>query len=157
MLTKIWLFAAIAAFTIPSASAQVAQAAQSSPPANPAWQRVEVLPPGTRIYIGAKLQTTCNFTRADAESLTCAEGAGGNPLTIQRIDIRVVKRARRTRSTWAGFGIGYVAGAAIGSATSSGSLGKVAGGGAGAVLGIITGSIIGHFTDFTRSTIYKAP
>jgi hypothetical protein len=150
--------------TLPAALpfAAPAQTALATPPrqvAGYSWERVESLPPGARMYVSARSNATCNFLRAGADSLTCTQGIGGNPLTVQRVDVRKVKLSRRGHSAGVGTGIGAGVGLVIGQIVGARNpaVGRGLGGGIGMFYGLIYGPIVGFFTDFTRSTIYLAP
>ena len=125
------------------------------------WLYVQALPAGASIYVSPKTGKTfpCRFTSADTEALTCTVNRFPTPIALPRSEIKTVKLARRTRSTWPGFGIGYPGGAAVGrifGETQPNSLVGSLAIGVGALAGIIAGSVIGHITDFTRSTVYRA-
>jgi hypothetical protein len=148
----------VSAALIP-ALAQATLATPSKQVAGYSWERVESLPPGTRMYVSARSNTTCNFLRAEADSLTCTQGIGGNPLTVQRVDVRKVKLSRRGHSAGVGAGIGAGAGLVIGQIVGARNpaVGRGLGGAIGIFYGLIYGPVAGFFTDFTRSTIYLAP
>ncbi|HEV2620004.1 MAG TPA: hypothetical protein VGU23_08730 [Acidobacteriaceae bacterium] len=144
------------------ASALCASAQQAAQPAGKGWDAVRALHPGSSLDI--KLRQggqKCNFRSADADTLTCNHGTD---ITLQRADILQVKAHQRARSTLAGLAIGAGAGAGIGAAAttpcSSNSFcfgGRAGGALVYGVLGGAAGALTGYFSDFTHSTIYKAP
>jgi hypothetical protein len=144
-----------------SVSAQ--QASQPVPAAaapNLNWERVEAITPGQRMYVYATNNFTCNFLKADASSLTCTRGLAGKPLTFTEAEVKRVKISRRNRSAWIGLGIGGFAGDAIGAASVAhdhDNLTTLAAETGGLLIGCIVGAVVGVVTDFTRSTIYRAP
>lgn len=140
-----------------------AQQPAAGPPAGSNWDRVEALPPNTYLHVNArKHHSICYLTMVDEASLSCSKdtGVGHKPLSFQRTDITSIKLARRGRSA--------VLGAAI-----LGGAGAVAGGiqgahsnyfavkGAWAMIygfsGLFAGAPIGYLSDFSASTIYRAP
>lgn len=150
----------------------VAAAAQqaSQPPAGSNWQHVSVLPVGTGINVKAKSQhINCNFKSADADTLTCSRGfVGGKPkeIVFQRGEVKVIKINHRVRSTLVGTGIGAGTGAVVGfavgtSGNDNGFFGKnFLRGAVTAVFGVggaVIGATAGALTDFTKSTVYRAP
>jgi hypothetical protein len=154
---------------VPTLSARAQQSAQqptpAPPPAGSNWQHVQALPVGASINIKArKSHAGCKLKAVDADTLTCTHG---KDLIFQRADIVTIKIPHRGRSTLVGVGLGAGVGALIGAATGSkGCSGQafcinilsrsdLAAIGAVAVGAI--GAIAGGATDFTRSTVYKAP
>jgi hypothetical protein len=135
------------------------------PPAGSNWQHVQALPIGQSINIKArKSHAGCKLKSVDTDSLTCTQG---KDLVFQRADIVTIKISRHPRSTLVGLGLGAGIGALIGAATGSPScsgqtfcldiLNRSALAAIGAVGVGAVGAIIGVSTDFTRSTVYKAP
>ena len=151
-LTTLWAFAA------------PAQQPAVQPPAGSNWQHVQSLPLGTPIQVKTRTnKAKCALKSVDADSLTCMHG---KDLVFQRSEIRSITASRRSRSTWAGAGIGAGAGFAIGAGSAaatdkggwfSGAGWDALGGAIVGVLGAAIGAGIGAGTDFTHSTIYKAP
>jgi hypothetical protein len=155
------------AFTAPAQ-----QPAASAPAAGSNWQRVQALPVGASIQVKArKSHSSCKLKSVDADSLTCTNG---KDIVFREADIVSIKVPHRGRSTLVGLAAGGATGALIGAAAGSsgctpgppgnifqnfclnvvsrGDLAAIGGASLGAV-----GAIIGGLTDFTRSTVYKAP
>ena len=138
----------------------VAHAQQpAQPPAGSNWQHVQALPVGTKIYVNANDQTaTCKLISVDDGTLTCTHGKA---TTFQRSEIKSVKIPRHAVSTailagaGAGVGVGVVAATSNSIGFGGWAKGSVYAGGAG--VGAVLFGSIGYFTDFARSTIYKAP
>jgi hypothetical protein len=132
------------------------------PPAGSNWQHVQALPPGTAIQVQTRTSNAkCALKSVDADSLTCIHG---KDLVFQRSEIRSIKIPRRGRSALVGLAIGGGAGAGIGAAVTASKGGWFSGAGwdaiGAAILGTVGGAIgagIGAATDFTHSTVYKAP
>ena len=150
---------ALALVPVLAASAQQ-HAAQ--PPAGANWQHVQALPAGASISVEARTtHANCNLKVVTADSLTCTHG---KDLVFQRADILTIKIPHRGRSTLAGLAIGAGAGLITGYAVTAGQgcsnnciIGRGTVASAGALgLGAI-GAIVGVLTDFTHSTVYKAP
>jgi len=146
-------------FVVTSASAQTAPTSNPSP-ATPVtgWQLVQALPPGTKVHIKffAHHKSDCRVASVDADSISCDTSA-----VFKRIDIASIRANHRVRSTLVGLGIGYGSAAAI-TAIAAGRGGCQHIGCAGAVAIVDVGllismPIIGHITDFTAGTIYRAP
>ncbi len=150
------------------ASALSAHAARqpAQPPAGSNWQHVQALPISASIYVKAKhSHSKCILKSADAVTLICTRG---KEIVYQRVDIVNIKIPRHGRSTLAGLAIGAGVGAALGAATggdpcktTQGFCADVASRGETAAfsgfLFAAIGAPIGYFTDFTRSTVYRAP
>jgi hypothetical protein len=139
---------------------------QSSQPASAGsnWARVQVLPAGKTINVKTKdRHMVCKLVSVDADMLRCSDHA--KDVTFQRAEIVSVKIPRRGRSTLIGFGIGAGTGAVIGFAGATNSGNGFFGanfmrGAVTAVFGVVGGVIgapVGYATDFSRSTVYKAP
>jgi hypothetical protein len=158
------LLATLLAFTTLSGTAQQpAQAPAPPPPAGSNWQHVQALPIGASIYVKAKSsQTNCKLKSVDADTLTCTRG---KDLVFQRADIVTIKIPHRGRSTLIGLAIGGGAGAAIGFGAGTNNSNGFFGpnfmrGAVTAVFGVgggLIGAITGGLTDFSKSTVYKAP
>ncbi len=107
-------------------------------------------------------QEVCKLKGADADTLTCIHG---RDLTFQCSDIVSIKIPRRGRSALIGAAIGGGVGTGIGFA--AGTTGKDTFFGPnflrgattaiGAVFGGVVGGATGALTDFSHSTVYKAP
>jgi hypothetical protein len=150
ILTSVLLL--LASFVMANAQTHVADS-------GPSWSRLEGLPSGVGIHVKALHQTTnCSFKSATETELTCVNGSGV-PQVFKRDDLKRVQLRHRGRSTLVGMAIGAGGGAAIGAPL--GQSGSFVGHGAAAVIiavpGTIIGGIVGALTDFTRSTIYRAP
>jgi hypothetical protein len=124
------------------------------------WQRVQALRAGTSINVKARTSHAgCKLKSVDADTLTCTQG---KDLVFQRADILQIKVAHRGRSAVVGLAAGAGAGAIAGVASSSPCSGIcIVGRGTEVLvfavgLGVI-GAITGLATDFTHSTVYKAP
>jgi hypothetical protein len=144
-----------------SAPAQLPAQQPAPSPTPSGWQRVQALPAGASINIKAKTShASCKLKSVDADSLTCTHG---KDLVFQRADIVNIKVPHRGRSTLVGLAVGAGVGAIAGKASAGGpcnnfciiSPGTVVA--AGAVGFGAVGTIVGVLTDFTRSTVYKAP
>jgi hypothetical protein len=142
---------------------------QAAPPAGSNWQHVQALPIGASISVKARTgHQNCILKTVDADSLTCIHG---KDFLFQRTDVRSITIPRHGRSTLIAAGIGIGAGVAIGAATynpctaaeqktflgclqifSRGDLALVGG-----VVGGVIAAPIGYFTNFAKSTVYKAP
>lgn len=140
----------------------VAQQALPDAPSVTGWHGVELLMPGKTVVVASKTgHATCIVDRADSQSLACAPAT-----TYARPDVRSVRIHHRWRSALVGAGIGAGVGAVIGAATGDPACrpntfclafvnkGELAG-----IFGIALGVVglpVGYFTDFTRTTVYKA-
>jgi hypothetical protein len=123
-----------------------------------------MLPTGTSIYVYTRgRHKRCEFASADAGTLTCIRG---KRVTFQRTEIASIKLAHRGRSSLVGLAVGVGGGIGIGSAIPLAHpggplnfepLARALLVGIGAASGTIGGSLAGYLTDFTRSTVYKAP
>jgi hypothetical protein len=136
---------------------------QSAPPAGSNWQNVIALPIGTAIHVQARTHPTlCTLKSVDADTLICIRdtGVGAKDLTFQRSDIKTIQIARRGRSGLLGGSIGAGAGALAGGIVGLHSH-YFAVRGAWAMIfafsGAFAGAPAGYLTDFTASTIYRAP
>jgi hypothetical protein len=150
--------------TLAAAAQQLAAGPQqpalppTAPPAGSNWQHIQALPSGTNIYLTTRSGTMrCTLTAVDADSLTCTRGKS---TVFQRSEIKTVKLPHRGRSTAILGGVGAGLGVAVvkGLASSWGlrtAKGSVYAGGAG--IGAVVFGPIGYFTDFARSTVYRAP
>jgi hypothetical protein len=152
----------------PVFGATAQQPTASTPPAGSNWQHVEALPVGAYIAVKArKSHLNCKLKSVTDDSLTCAQG---KDTVFQREDILTIKIPRRGRSTLIATGVGAGVGAIVGAASTGCStaernsfLGcfltptRPQGAAVGAVLFGAIGAPIGFFTDFAKSTIYKAP
>ena len=144
--------------TISATAQQAAQAPVAAPPAG--WQKVQALAAGTSIKVKTRTgNTACTLKSVDAGALTCNHG---KDIVIQQADILTVKVPHRGRSALVGLAIGGGGGAIVGAASIpscsgiciiSRSTGAVVVGVAGALIG----AIVGVTTDFTHTTVYKAP
>jgi hypothetical protein len=130
------------------------------PPAGSNWQQVQALPIGASIKVAARHnEAKCTLKSVDADTLTCTHG---KDIVFQRTDIVNIKVPHRGRSTLVGLAIGAGAGGIAGFA-STGPCGNncILGRGTVATAGALglgaVGAIVGVLTDFTRSTVYKAP
>jgi len=131
-------------------------AAQSSPPpaAGSNWQHVQVLPAGTSIKVNARsCHANCKVKSVDADSLSCT---GKTDMVYQRTDVQSIGISHRGRSAGIGAAVGGGVGAGIGAGSCHNGWQGVCAIGLGAQ-GAVAGLLVGLFTDFTRSTIYKAP
>jgi hypothetical protein len=138
------------------------QPTPQTPPAGSNWQHVQALPIGASLDIKAKKShLTCKLKSVDDDSLTCAQG---KDIVLQRMDILTIKIPRRGRSTLIGTAIGGGTGALIGfgiGTSGPGWFGNNAFRGpvtaVFAAMGGVVGAATGAISDFTRSTVYKAP
>jgi hypothetical protein len=154
---------AIAQSAVAPQSAPPQPAAQTAPPAGSNWQHVMALPINTDIHIAARTRhALCTLKRVDADSLTCERdtGVGSKELTFQREEIKTIKLTHRARSAVIGASIGVGAGA-TGGAIYARDNHYFAVRGAFAMIyafaGAFGGAPTGYLTDFTRSTVYRAP
>jgi hypothetical protein len=167
---RMLIAATIVLATLSATAQQTAQPAAAMPPAGSNWQHVQALPVGMSLYVSAaKRHSSCIFKGADADSLTCTHG---KDLVFQRAEVKTVKIAHRGRSMLIGAGAGMGAGALFGAVAYGGGctgaqkrdyLGCFDGVSqsgfavAGAAAFGVLGTTVGYFTDFTHSTVYKAP
>lgn len=141
----------------------VCASAETPSPAG-AWQRVQALPPQTRVHIKTDhRKLNCVLSSVSDDQLVCSNTVVG------RAEIKVITLPRKGASTIAGLAIGAGAGAGIGvgigaavNAGDKGNLlhvsgGKAAGVGAavGAIIGAGAGALVGYGTDFLGKTVYK--
>ncbi len=140
-----------------------AQSATAPTPAGSNWQHVQALPIGTNIQVTAsKRPIVCTLTAVAADSLACDHNYRFevHKLVFQRAEIRTVKLTRRGRSAVLAAAIGAGAGATAGGIQGIHS-NYFAVHGAFAMIyafaGAFAGAPIGYFTDFSASTIYRAP
>jgi hypothetical protein len=144
-------------------SAAVPANAHAAEPAGSNWQHVEALPINTYIHINARTRRMpCTLKAIDADTLTCDRdtGVGTKQVVFQRTEITAIKIAHRGRSALIGAGIGGGAGA-LGGGIYSINNHYFAVRGAFAMIygfaGLFAGAPLGYLTDFTASTIYRAP
>jgi uncharacterized protein YcfJ len=124
------------------------------------WAAVQALPSGVGLHVSSRSHgSNCIFKSATVDALTCVSTNGQTTNVYPKAEIRSVKLRHRGRSTLAGLAIGIGGGALIGA--SLGRSGSFVGHGTAATIvaipGAIIGAIVGASTDFTHSTIYKAP
>jgi hypothetical protein len=135
------------------------------PTARSDWQRVKALPPGIAMDIKSTTKHMhCKLTGVTDETLTCTHDSTTASEVFPRTAILWIKLGHRGRSALIGAGIGGAAIATAGFAatTDKGGFfgpnflrGQVTG--VGAVAGGLIGAGIGALTDFSKTTIYKAP
>ncbi len=121
-----------------------------------------MLPIGASINVKSRTShLACKLKSVDADTLTCTHG---KDVVFQRADILTIQISRRGRSALIGLAAGGGVGALLGYATSSsckpGDLCILPRGGVAAFTGVtfgLIGTITGGLTDFTRSTVYRAP
>ena len=141
-----------------------ASAQQPTPPsAGSDWAHVQALPAQTYVHINARTRhAICYLTAVEADSLSCRKdtGVGHKELSFQRSEITSIKLARRGRSAILGAAILGGAGAIVGGVQATRS-NYYAVKGAWSMIygfsGIFAGAPIGYLTDFSASTIYRAP
>lgn len=140
----------ILALTVPAGAAA---------PQTSGWDKIQALPTGTAVHVtSGKRHVKCKVQAVTADSLSCASGDN-----IPRAEIASIKVNRRALSTLIGAGIGAGAAAGIGVGLNNSdknswitfSNGDVAG--VFAVVGAVIGAPIGFFSDFAKSTVYRAP
>jgi hypothetical protein len=140
-----------------------AQAAAALPPAGSNWQHVQALPVGTSIQVNTSTRhTICTLTAVDADTLSCDRNFRFTvqKVLFQRAEIRTVKLTRRGRSAVLGAAIGAGVGALAGSIQGARSNYFAVHGAFAAIYafaGAFAGAPIGYLTDFSASTIYRAP
>jgi len=162
----------LALATLSASAQQTAQQPVPPPPAGSNWQHVQMLPKGTSIYVYSRTShQRCDLAAIDADTLTCVHG---KDIVFQRTGIASIKLAHRGRSSLVGLAIGAGAGIGIGYGiaashadttvcglgcvtVSDKPISKPIYSAMGALLGATVGTLTGYFTDFTRSTVYKAP
>lgn len=152
------LFFSPFSFAQSSSSAQPAHAPEGSD-----WRHVEALPIGSYIHVyGNTKKSLCTLTAVDDNSLQCSRdtGVGTKPVAFQRSEIREIKLAHRGRSGLIGAGSLAGAGALAGLYQDSSSQ-YFAVKGAWSMIygftGLFAGAPIGYLSDFSASTIYRAP
>ncbi len=122
------------------------------------WARVQTISTGTSIHVNtATSHVLCVLKADDAETLTCAHHF--QDLKFTRAEIKSIKVAHRTRSTWVAVGIallGMGIATQIANHTAQDQLGTGIVVGLAGLLALIVSPIVGYFTDFTRSTVYQA-
>jgi hypothetical protein len=118
------------------------------------WQNVQVLAAGTSIHVYTQsVHMFCSLTSVDGDNLNCNNG---RDLIFQRSEIKSIKLNQHDRSVPLGIAIGAGLGAGVGAAACH----KTGYSGLCATIGIPVGAIggiIGYISDFTASTVYKAP
>jgi hypothetical protein len=129
------------------------------------WERVRALPPATNIDVkAASGHFHCKVTQVTEDTLVCLHGKTST--TFERVNIRSIKIDRRGRSALVGGAVGggglAIAGFAVTTGGSKDSFfgsnflrGPVTAGALG--VGAVLGGGIGALTDFSKSTVYKAP
>jgi hypothetical protein len=157
---RTFLLAMLLIPALPVPAQELIQPATAPPPAGSNWQHVQALPPGTPVHISARARSlTCTLISVDADTLTCAQT--GN-VVLQRSEIKNIKIAHRGRSAASGAAIGAAVGViAVEAAWNKNwSWGGINRGTVAALVGVPIGglgALAGLFTDFTKSTVYKAP
>ena len=158
------LFAILTPMLVTSALLNAsAQAAAAPPPAGSNWQNVQALPAGTSVEVQAsKRHLACTLTAVDADTLACDRNYRFTiqKVVFQRAEIRTVKLTRRGRSAIFGAVIGAGAGAVAGGiqgAHSNYFAVHSAFATIYAFAGAFAGAPIGYLTDFSASTVYRAP
>lgn len=118
---------------------------------------------GISVHVNtAKRHTICSLLTVDDAGLTCSHdtGVGHKELRFDRGEIRSIKLAHRGRSAVLGAAIVGGAGAVAGGIQGAGS-NYFAVKGAFAMIygfsGMLAGAPIGYLTDFSASTVYRAP
>jgi len=160
MVKRLLLLPALALLVVAPTHAQRA-------PEGSNWQRIEALPVGTSVHVltrssGKTHKTLCSVKSVDADTLTCIldTGVGPKELVLQRSEIGTIKLARRGHSGLLGGLIAGGAGAAAGGIVATRNH-YYAFGGAWAeifgITGLCIGAPAGYLSDFTASTIYRAP
>ncbi|HEY0784421.1 MAG TPA: hypothetical protein VGD62_01035 [Acidobacteriaceae bacterium] len=135
------------------------------PKAGSNWQHVQALPPGTGIEVkDSSSQVRCKLTLVTEDQLTCMHGS--KPAVFARTEVRWVRVPHRERSALIGAGAGGgVLAISFFAATTNNNKDALFGSnflrgeatGVGALAGGLIGGAIGAATDFSRSTVYKAP
>lgn len=146
----------------------VGQQALPSAPGVSSWRPVQDLPVGVSLHLKTTSQgLTCRVKSVDASSITCAN-AGTSPFQIS--EIKSIKQVHRGRSALVasliGIGVGTIIGAATAESCSAqersifprcfNPVSRADTALVGAVIFGVIGAPVGYFTDFTRSTVYKA-
>lgn len=146
-------------------AATLAASAQqpAPPPEGSNWARVQALPAQTYLHVNArKGHAICYLTAVEPDSLSCSKdtGVGHKEISFQRSDITSIKLAHRGRSAVLGAtilgGAGALAGAVQGTRSNYFAV-KGAWAMIFAFSGAFAGAPIGYLTDFSASTIYRAP
>ena len=153
------LLAILFAFTF-AAAIQAQVPASVVAPNHDDWSRVQALKPGTRVLLNAATRRgSCTIQAVTPDALTCTSG---NQPNVLRADIRVIKLPHRGRSAIIGAGAGAAVGALSGYAAAGpdpGNLKILSRGDVALIFAIpiaVVGAIIGFFTDFARTTFYRA-
>ena len=140
------------------AQTQIPPAAASSTHAD--WSRVQALKPGTKVLLDASTRHgSCTILVVTADDLTCSSGIQPHVL---RANIRAIKLPHRGRSVLIGAAAGGAAGAIAGYAAAgpnSSNFNIVSRSDAAVIFAVplaIIGALIGFFTDFARTTFYRA-
>jgi hypothetical protein len=121
-----------------------------------------MLPAGANLNVKTRTgHASCKLKSVDADSLTCTHS---KDLTFQRTDIVNIKIPHRGRSTLIGLAAGGGVGAIIGAAATHGNtcsqfcfVSNADVTLATSLVGGFVGAVVGVTTDFSRSTVYKAP
>jgi hypothetical protein len=152
---------------VPALPAFAQRPASPAPPEGSNWQNVEALPAGTTINVKARAQhANCKLKSVTADRLTCSQP---KQVVFQRTEILTIKIPRRGRSTLIATGVGAGAGGIVGAATTGCSAAerdsffgcfltptRPEGAAIGAMLFGVIAAPIGYFSDFAKSTVYKA-
>jgi len=130
------------------------------------WQRVMALPASTKVDIrltsnGHVKHVHCRVGSVTADSLACS----GASITVPRTDILSIKIPRRGRSALIAGGVGALGLGIAGFVSTTNSNDSFFGPNflrgpataVGAIGGGLIGGGIGALTDFSKSTIYRAP
>ena len=161
-LRRLALLPALLAIALSAASQQPATPA-AQPPAGSNWQHVQALPLGASINVKARTShASCTLKSINADTLTCSHG---KDLVFERSEIQIIKIPRRGRSALIGAGVGggalAIAGFAATTDHSNGLFGNNFLRGPATLLSGLAGGlvwgVVGGVTDFSRSTVYKAP
>ena len=146
------------AFALAQTSAAPPHSEESS------WLQVQDLQPGKSIQVKTRMGSfKCKLVTVDADSLVCTRR--GKDATFRRASIQSIRLTHWGRSTLLGAAIGGAVGAIFGFSTASDSRNSFFGPdfqraevtGVASAIGGAAGAVIGSETDFTHSTVYKAP
>ena len=126
---------------------------------SPSWPRLERLLYKTDIHVKARHNSgNCAFKEATETELTCTSGKD-TLHTYPRAEVKAVQIRHRGRSTLTGMAIG-VGGGVVGGVSTCKSGDIIGKGGCSVIFGIplgLIGAVVGASTDFTHSTVYRAP
>ena len=128
------------------------------------WQHVRALPPGTSIEVrSTTVHVRCELTETTADNISCSHRKMS--ISFQQSEVQSIKITHRGRSALiGGAAVGGAAGIAGFAATTNRGdsffgpnflRGQVTA--LSIAMGAVVGGGVGALTDFSKSTVYKAP